>query len=96
MRGYKNIQSNGCIFTVRVAFTVILKNLNYGEDRANEYVTDATSQRIDEYIQRIEDVFLNALRKNPKITRKELAKMLKVAAHYTEKYIAVYTSKKIY
>ena len=63
----------------RVEFTVILKNLNYGEDGDKEYETDETSPRIDEYIQRTEDVFINALRKNPNISRKELAKMLMIS-----------------
>lgn len=60
----------------RVEFTVILKNLNYGNDLKSEY---ETAQRVEEFVQRTEEVFLNALRKNPKISRKELSKMLMIS-----------------
>lgn len=53
----------------RVEFTVILKNLNYGKNRDNEYEVDRTTQRLKEYKRRTEEAFiLNYLRKNPNIT----------------------------
>ncbi|MCM1283150.1 MAG: putative DNA binding domain-containing protein [Muribaculaceae bacterium] len=63
----------------RVEFTVILKNLNYGNDMKSGYEGDETAQRVEEFVQHTEEVFLNALRKNPKISRKELSKMLMIS-----------------
>lgn len=63
----------------RVEFTVTLKNLNYGLNGDEEYEIDQTSQRIEEYKRRTEKVFLEALRKNPYISRKELSKMLMIS-----------------
>lgn len=63
----------------RVEFTVILKNLNYANDMKSEYEENETAQRVEEFVQRTEDVFLNALRKNPKISRKELSKMFMIS-----------------
>lgn len=63
----------------RVEFTVTLKNLNYGLNGDEEYEIDQTSQRIEEYKRRTEEVFLEALRKNPYISRKELSKMLMIS-----------------
>lgn len=63
----------------RVEFTVILKNLNYGSDMRSEYEEGETTQRVEEFVQLTEEVFLNALRKNPKISRKELSKMLMIS-----------------
>lgn len=54
----------------RVEFTVILKNLNYGENRDGKSEINGFAQGIEEYVQRTEEVFLNALRKNPYISRK--------------------------
>lgn len=63
----------------RVEFTVILKNLNYGNDMKSEYEESETAQGVEEFVRRTEEVFLNALRKNPKISRKELSKMLMIS-----------------
>lgn len=63
----------------RVEFTVILKNLNYGNDMKSEYEEDETAQSVEEFVQHTEEVFLNALHKNPKISRKELPKMLMIS-----------------
>ena len=63
----------------RVEFTVILKNLNYGNDMKSQYDEGETAHRVEEFVQHTEDVFLNALRKNPNISRKELAKMLMIS-----------------
>ena len=71
----------------RVEFTVILKNLNYGLSSDEEYEIDQTSQRIEEYKRRTEEVFLNTLRKNPYISRKELAKLLRVSEDGVKYYL---------
>ena len=64
----------------RVEFTVILKNLNYGENGDTEYEVDQTFRRLNEYKQRMDEMFfLSTLRKNPYISRKELAKMLGIS-----------------
>lgn len=63
----------------RVEFTVILKNLNYGKDRDNKSETNGFSQGVEEYVQRTEEVILNALRNNPYISRKELSKLAMVS-----------------
>ena len=63
----------------RVEFTVILKNLNYGENRDNKSEINDVSQAAEQYVQRTEEVFLNALRKNPYISRKELSKLLMIS-----------------
>lgn len=63
----------------RVEFTVILKNLNYGNDMKSEYEEGETAQKVEEFVQRTEEVFLDALRKNPKISRKELSKMVMIS-----------------
>lgn len=63
----------------RVEFTVILKNLNYGENRDGKSEINGFAQGIEEYAQRTEEVFLNALRKNPYISRKELSKLLMIS-----------------
>ncbi|NBH83645.1 winged helix-turn-helix transcriptional regulator [bacterium C-53] len=56
----------------RVEFTVILKNLNYGENRDDK-------SEINGFSQGVEEVFLNALRNNPYISRKELSKLLMIS-----------------
>lgn len=63
----------------RVEFTVILKNLNYGENRDNKSEINDVSQAAEQYVQRTEEVFLNALRNNPYISRKELSKLLMIS-----------------
>ncbi len=63
----------------RVEFTVILKNLNYGENRDAKNEINGFSQGVEEYVQRTEEVFLNALRNNPYISRKELSKLLMIS-----------------
>ncbi|MCI9418230.1 MAG: winged helix-turn-helix transcriptional regulator [Eubacterium sp.] len=63
----------------RVEFTVILKNLNYGENRDDKSEKNDVSQAVKEYVQRTEEVFLNTLRKNPYISRKELSKLLMIS-----------------
>lgn len=63
----------------RVEFTVILKNLNYGKNRDNKSETNGFSQGVEEYVQRTEEVILNALRNNPYISRKELSKLAMVS-----------------
>lgn len=63
----------------RVEFTVILKNLNYGESRNNRSEINDVSQAVEEYVQRTEEVFLNALRNNPYISRKELSRLLMIS-----------------
>lgn len=63
----------------RVGFTVILKNLNYGENRDDKSEINDVSQAVEEYVQRTEEVFLNTLRKNPYISRKELSKLLMIS-----------------
>ena len=63
----------------RVEFTVILKNLNYGENRDNKSEINDVSQAAEQYVQRTEEVFLNILRKNPYISRKELSKLLMIS-----------------
>lgn len=63
----------------RVEFTVILKNLNYGENRDGKSEINGFAQGIEEYVQHTEEVFLNALRKNPYISRKELSKLLMIS-----------------
>ena len=71
----------------RVEFTVILKNLNYGNDMKSEYEEDETAQRVEEFVQRTEEVFLNALRKNPQISRKELSKILMISEDGVKYYL---------
>ena len=63
----------------RVEFTVILKNLNYGENRDGKSEINGFAQGVEEYVQRTEEVFLNTLRKNPYISRKELSKLLMIS-----------------
>ena len=63
----------------RVEFTVILKNLNYGENRDGKSEINGFAQGAEEYVQRTEEVFLNTLRKNPYISRKELSKLLMIS-----------------
>ena len=63
----------------RVEFTVILKNLNYGESRNDKSETNDVSQAVEKYVQRTEEVFLNALRNNPYISRKELSRLLRIS-----------------
>ena len=63
----------------RVEFTVILKNLNYGENRDDKSKINDISQAVEEYVQSTEEVFLNALRNNPYISRKELSKLLMIS-----------------
>lgn len=63
----------------RVEFTVILKNLNYGENRDDKSEINDVSQAVEQYVQRTEEVFLNTLRKNPYISRKELSKLLMIS-----------------
>lgn len=63
----------------RVEFTVILKNLNYGENRDDKSEINDVSQAVEQYVQHTEEVFLNALRKNPYISRKELSKLLMIS-----------------
>ena len=60
-------------------FTVILKNLNYGENRDDISKINDISQAVEEYVQSTEEVFLNALRNNPYISRKELSKLLMIS-----------------
>ncbi len=60
-------------------FTVILKNLNYGENRDNKSEIKDVSQAVEEYVQRTEEVLLNALRKNSYISRRELSKLLMIS-----------------
>ena len=63
----------------RVEFTVILKNLNYGKSRYDKSEINDVSQVVEEYVQRTEEVFLNALRNNPYISRKELSRLLMIS-----------------
>ncbi len=63
----------------RVEFTVILKNLNYGESRNDKSEINDVSQAVEKYVQRTEEVFLNALRNNPYISRKELSRLLMIS-----------------
>lgn len=63
----------------RVEFTVILKNLNYEENRDDKSEINDVSRAGEEYVQRTEEVFLNTLRKNPHISRKELSKLLMIS-----------------
>ena len=63
----------------RVEFTVILKNLNYRECRNDKSEINDVSQAVEKYVQRTEEVFLNALRNNPYISRKELSKLLMIS-----------------
>ncbi len=63
----------------RVEFTVILKNLNYGECRNDKSEINDVSQAVEKYVQRTEEVFLNALRNNPYISRKELSRLLMIS-----------------
>ena len=56
-----------------------MKNLNYGNDIKSEYEESETARKVEEFVQRTEEVFLNALRKNPQISRKELSKMLMIS-----------------
>ena len=64
---------------MRVEFTVILKNLNYGESRNDKSEITDVPQAVEEYVQRTEEVFLNALRNNPYILRKELSRWLMIS-----------------
>ena len=66
-------------YSDRAQFRVTLSNLNYGLSGDEEYEIDQTSQRLEEYKRRTEEVFLNTMRKNPNITGKELAKMLGIS-----------------
>ena len=63
----------------RVEFTVILKNLNYGENRDDKSGIKDVSKAVEEYAQHTEGVFLDALRNNPYISRKELSKLLMIS-----------------
>ncbi len=63
----------------RVEFTVILKNLNYRENRDDKSERNDVSQAVEEYVQCTEEVFLNTLRKNPYISRKELSRLLMIS-----------------
>lgn len=63
----------------RVEFTVILKNLNYGECRNDKSEINDVSQAVEKYAQRTEEIFLNALRNNPYISRKELSRLLMIS-----------------
>ena len=47
-----------------VEFTVILKNLNYGESRSDKSEINDVSQAVEKYVQHTEEVFQNALRNN--------------------------------
>lgn len=53
--------------------------MNYGENRDGKSEINGFAQGIEEYVQRTEEVFLNALRKNPYISRKELSKLLMIS-----------------
>ena len=44
----------------------------------SEYEEDEEAQSVEEFVQRTEEIFLNALRKNTQISRKELSKMLMI------------------
>lgn len=63
----------------RVEFTVILKNLNYGENKDDKSEIKDVSKAVEEYAQHTEGVFLNALHNNPYISRKELSKLLMIS-----------------
>ena len=63
----------------RVEFTVILKNLNYGESINDKSEINDVSQAVEKYVQRTEEIFLNALRNNPYISRKELSRLLMIS-----------------
>ncbi|MCM1181947.1 MAG: winged helix-turn-helix transcriptional regulator [Roseburia sp.] len=63
----------------RVEFTVILKNLNYEEDKYDEYEMGETAAKAEEHTRRAEELLLNAVRGNPSISRKELAKLLGIS-----------------
>ena len=60
-------------------FTVILRNLNYGENRDGKGQINGFAQGVEEYVQRTEELFLNALRNNPYISGKELPKLLMIS-----------------